>query len=86
MTIFEEKTHRAIQDIAVCVKSNRAEYWEELKHQYAGMAMQGMLSNPIGFKEVRNQAANQGTNVVALIANTAEEYATALVERMKKEE
>ena len=29
-------------------------YWEKLRHEYAGMAMQGMLSNAVGFDAVRS--------------------------------
>ena len=46
------------------------DYWERLKHQYAGMAMQGMLSS--------NMSADD-------IAYFAVKYATALVEKLKEE-
>lgn len=62
------------------------DYWTKLEHQYAGMAMQGMLSNAIGFNEVRKQAAEDGiSNLITLIAGAAMEYATALVEKLKGE-
>ena len=62
------------------------DYWEKLKHQYAGMAMQGMLSNAIGFDEVRRKAAEDGiSNLITLIAGAAKDYATALVEKLKNE-
>ena len=62
------------------------DYWEKLKHQYAGMAMQGMLSNAIGFDEVRKQAAESGIdNLITLIAGAAMDYATALVEKLKND-
>ena len=62
------------------------DYWEKLKHQYAGMAMQGMLSNAIGFDEVRKQATESGIdNLITLIAGAAADYATALVEKLKSE-
>lgn len=62
------------------------DYWEKLKHQYAGMAMQGMLSNAIGFDEVRRQAAENGiSNLITLIAGAAMDYATALIEKLKEE-
>ena len=62
------------------------DYWTRLEHQYAGMAMQGMLSNAIGFNEVRKQAAEDGiSNLITLIAGAAMDYATALVEKLKGE-
>ena len=44
------------------------DYWERLKHQYAGMAMQGLLASDISAGD---------------IAYFAVKYATALVERLK---
>ena len=63
------------------------DYWEKLKHQYAGMAMQGMLSNAIGFDEVRKQVVESGIdNLITLIAGAAAaDYATALVRNLKEE-
>ena len=59
------------------------DYWEKLKYQYAGMAMQGMLSD----KEMFN-AITEGVwppNRPAYIAARCDEYATALVNRFKEE-
>ena len=53
------------------------DYWEKLKHQYAGMAMQGLLSNPIITE--RELATRKG------IVEDAERLAHALVEKMKEE-
>ena len=53
------------------------DYWEKLKHQYAGMAMQGMLSNP-SITE-RDGATRKG------IIEDAERLATALLEKLKEE-
>ena len=47
-------------------------YWEKLLHQYAGMAMQGILSNQ-----------NIGADV-AYMVNLSTELATALVEKLKE--
>ena len=66
--------------------TNTPDYWTRLEHQYAGMAMQGMLSNAIGFDEVRRQADKNGiSNLIPLIAGAAMDYATALVEKLKNE-
>ena len=49
------------------------DYWEKLKHQYAGMAMQGLLTH-------------HGVAVSPdWINEEAEAYALALVEKMKEE-
>ena len=55
------------------------DYWTRLEHTYAGMAMQGILSNP-AFPE-HSQDGYYKKNVV----NNAYEYAHALVEKMKEE-
>ena len=64
-------------------KITEPDYWEKLKYQYAGMAMQGMLSD----KEMFN-AITEGVwppNRPAYIAARCDEYATALVNRFKEE-
>jgi flavodoxin len=48
------------------------DYWDKLKHQYAGMAMQGLILTA---------SKHQGTDKE--VAQWAEEYATALVEKLK---
>ena len=58
-------------------KNNTPDYWEKLKHQYAGMAMQGMLANANHYLWERKQ------NSKSLVANAAE-LAHALVEKMKE--
>ena len=54
------------------------DYWEKLKHQYAGMAMQGILSNA-------NHALWDRENNAEGIAKSASAIAHALVEKMKEE-
>lgn len=51
------------------------DYWEKLKHQYAGMAMQGLLTNP-KLCEIETSMS---------IASTANTIATTLVNRLKEE-
>ena len=53
-------------------------YWEQLKHQYAGMAIQGILSNA-------NHALWDRENNAEGIAKSASAIAHALVEKMKEE-
>ena len=49
-------------------------YWQKLEHQYAGMAMQGILANS-AFDDVS----------VADIAITSIKLATSLIKRLKEE-
>jgi hypothetical protein len=49
----------------------QTDYWEKLKHQYAGMAMHGLIIKDCSIKE---------------ITETSWELATALVNRLKEEE
>jgi hypothetical protein len=49
------------------------DYWTRLEHQYAGMAMQGILAN-YGVEPLADDAAYDAYN-----------YAHALVEKMKQE-
>ena len=55
------------------------DYWTRIEHQYAGMAMQGILSNA-------NHALWDRENNAEGIAKIASEIAHALVEKYKKEE
>ena len=56
------------------------DYWTRLEHQYAGMAMQGILSNP----ESELDYGGDGTLPQVLAGCTAK-IAHALVEKMKEE-
>ena len=58
------------------------DYWTRLEHQYAGMAMQGIMTNPIGFENIRVR----GTNIQIETALLASEFAHALVEQLKEKE
>lgn len=58
---------------------NPQDYWTRLEHQYAGMAMQGILSNA-------NHALWDRENNAEGIAKSASAIAHALVEKNKKEE
>ena len=57
-------------------------YWEKLKHQYAGMAMQGFISNSVFFKEVDHVTNGKPENLIAAFAIN---ISTALVEKLKNE-
>ena len=59
------------------------DYWERLKHQYAGMAMQGILSNEDYCKVILDEI-NEG-RFADNIARAATDFATALVEKLKEE-
>ena len=57
------------------------DYWEKLKHQYAGMAMQGLLSDNVAMEQI---VYNQEGMIAKIVANFAFNCATALVEKMKE--
>lgn len=61
------------------------DYWEKLKHQYAGMAMQGMLGNSDYIDRFTAHTID-GISDEDDIAKYAKDYATALVNRLKEEE
>ena len=67
------KTHLYnLEDIGFL--DNPQDYWEKLKHQYAGMAMQGML---IGWSESEINTR--------FFVEQCDKVATALVEKLKNE-
>ena len=76
------KTHLYdIEDIEFL--DNPQDYWERLKHQYAGMAMQGLLSNQSMLREISRAFPDEVFEKV--VAEEALDYATALVEKLKSE-
>ena len=60
------------------------DYWTRLEHQYAGMAMQGILSNPKLFKATAKNAEEFGLIVPQAVTIDAYHFAHALVEKMKE--
>ena len=63
------------------VENKDPDYWEKLKHQYAGMAMQGILSNESIMCELDSEGI---VNKNTVVANMADRFATALVEKLKR--
>lgn len=60
------------------------DYWDKLKHQYAGMAMQGILSNNNLLTALCN--GNKEVLICKKVSDNADIIATALVNRFKEEE
>ena len=60
------------------------DYWTRLVHQYAGMAMQGMLSNT-SLITVLFDATKDHDELLKEVIICSHEYAHALVEKMKEE-
>ena len=56
------------------------DYWKKLKHQYAGMAMQAILSSNVMMEILSRRDSGTMEDEVAMEAN---DYATALVEKLK---
>ena len=75
-----EKTGRLFLAEELDLLDSYPDYWTRLEHQYAGMAMQGILSNP----ESELDYGGDGTLPQAL-AGCAAKVAHALVEKMKEE-
>jgi hypothetical protein len=70
MTVLEQRAYEAIASMA---KKDEPDYWTKLEHQYAGMAMQGLILTA---------SKHMGTDQE--VALWAKEYAHALVEKMKE--
>lgn len=60
------------------------DYWEKLKHQYAGMAMQGLLSNS-AYLENFVKYSVEGESLTIVVTANAIDYATAFVNRLKED-
>lgn len=77
MTVIEQRAYEAIIAMA---KKNEPDYWTRLEHQYAGMAMQGILSC-----DEWNISPREGVSFAEEVALQAHELATALVNKLKGE-
>lgn len=69
---WQSKWHNMIAWCALEDIEFQTDYWTKLEHQYAGMAMQGILAN-YGVEPLPDDAANDAYN-----------YAHALIEKMKE--
>ena len=58
-------------------------YWTRLEHQYAGMAMQGMLNNSLLITSLL-KVNKSHEDIVAEVTGTAIRYAHTLVEKLKE--
>ena len=81
---FEDLTQGKADVKEKSFPKDEPDYWEKLKHQYAGMAMQGMLSNSLYLQRFIDFSI-EGVSLVDDITRSANDYATALVNRLKKE-
>jgi hypothetical protein len=61
------------------------DYWTRLEHQYAGMAMQAMLTSPEILKVVTRSENLLTKGYAEKVAIVADKYAHSLVEKMKEE-
>ena len=94
--IIEINESSTIFDARLCQVYNASElenipdtdpdYWTRLEHQYAGMAMQGILSNSELFKATAKNAEEFGLIVPQTVAIDANCFAHALVQKLKEKE
>lgn len=66
------------------MKARVEDYWTRLEHQYAGMAMQGILSDPVLLEATLTNAKKFDLTGPQAVAIDAYHYAHALVEKMKE--
>lgn len=75
---------RLTEDLYDKYYNNEPDYWEKLKHQYAGMVMQGILSNSLYLQRFMDFSI-EGGSLVDDISRCAYDFATALVNRLKED-
>jgi hypothetical protein len=78
MTVIEQRAYEAIIKMAY---KDEPDYWTKLEHQYAGMAVQGILAC-----EEWKISPREGVSFAGEVALQAQEIAHALVEKMKEKE
>ena len=65
--------------------NDTSDYWEKLKHRYAGQAMEAMLTNPELLEVVTEKKGLTKKEYAEKVACVADIYATALVKKLKGE-
>ena len=68
-------------ELSILPEDGTPDYWTRLEHQYAGMAMQGILSNPEVDLDYKSDEC-----MPQAVAATAYNIAHALVEKQKEKE
>lgn len=81
MTVLEQNACNAIIAMA---KKDEPDYWTKLEHQYAGMAMQGILMNE-KLQIDLHKAFGKNESMDVTISEFAADIAHTLVKKMKEE-
>ena len=79
-----ERTYYWANALELITKDN-PDYWTRLEHQYAGMAMQGMLNNSLLITSLL-KVNKSHEDIVAEVTDTAFKYAHALIQKLKEKE
>ena len=74
----------SIERIKMIKGINEEKYWRELKHQYAGMAMQGIVMNE-KMQEDLYKAFGKNESMDITISEFAIDIANTLVKKLKSE-
>lgn len=78
----ENGNYHLIRDLEGC--EAMPDYWEKLKHQYAGMAMQGLLSNSLYLQRLILTSI-EDVSLADEVTMCAYDYATTLINKLKEE-
>lgn len=81
-TIYTEEQLEILQEVL----APTIDYWTRLEHQYAGMAMQAMLTSPELMQVVTSAKELLTNDYAKRVAVVADRYAHALVEELKEKE
>lgn len=85
-TMFIGKNYKGVvkpyYDSDIDIIKDEPDYWKKLKHQYAGMAMQGILSSD---KMLGILGMQKGKELDDMIGDMSVKIATTLVNRLKED-
>ena len=70
-------------ELSILPEDGTPDYWTRLEHQYAGMAMQGILGNNVIMNNIRETKEETMEKIVTIFATN---YAHALVQKLKEKE
>ena len=81
---MNEANQAIIKDTLKEVIQDEPDYWERLKHQYAGMAMQGILTNEKMMLDL-HRAFGKDESMDITVSEFAIDIANTLVKKLKSE-
>lgn len=80
---FDASNGMIYDEADLIIPKDEPDYWDKLHHQYAGMAMQGILSNNDLLAALCN--GNKEVSISKMVSDNADIIATTLINKLKED-